>query len=211
MRNLLIIGARGYGREIYNLFLDCKKDLGDVECKGYLDDKKDALDNFSGYPPIISSVEDYIPESNDVFICALGDPKWKKHYTEIIEKKGGTFITLRHPTALISPNTKIGYGCIIGRYTYISCDIEIGNHVSIGVFSAIGHDVRIGNCNHLGAYTFMGGGSQISNGVTVHPRSNIHPGKKIGDNAIIGAGSIVIRNVPEGVTVYGNPAKKLHQ
>ena len=79
MRNLYIIGARGFGREIFSLYLACKSSLKDVECKGFLDDKTDALDGFNGYPPIISPVEDYIPKENDVFICALGDPKWVKH------------------------------------------------------------------------------------------------------------------------------------
>lgn len=209
MKHLLIIGARGYGRETYNLFMDCKNQLKDVECIGFLDDKKDALDSFEGYPPIISSVEKYEPKDNDVFICALGDPKWKKHYVDIIKDKGGEFITLIHPTALITRNTSIGKGCIVGRYTYISCDITIGDHCSIGVFSAIGHDVKIGEYNHLGAYTFMGGGSEIGDCVTLHPRSNIHPRKKVGDKAIVGAGSVVIRNVSSGSTVYGNPAKKL--
>lgn len=209
MRNLLIIGARGYGREVYNLFRDCCSQLTDIKCKGYLDDKTDALEGYKDYPPIISSVENYSPQPHDVFICALGEPKWKKHYTEIIKSKGGKFLSLYHPTALIYSNT-IGEGCIIGRYAYVSCDIRIGNHNSIGAFSAIGHDVKIGDFNHLGAYTFMGGFSHIDNEVTVHPRVNILPHKHIGNNAVIGAGSVVIRNVASGITVFGNPAKQIN-
>ena len=87
MKKLLIIGARGAGREYYNCFLECKKNLKNIECIGFLDDKSDALDEFDGYPPIIGTVEEYMPTENDVFICALGDPKWVKYYTEIIEKK----------------------------------------------------------------------------------------------------------------------------
>lgn len=210
MRNLYIIGARGCGREVYNFFQECKASLGDVECKGFLDDKADALDGFAGYPPIISSVEAYEPSENDVFICALGDPKWIKHYTEIIESKGGKFISLISPGASIGSNTKIGDGCIIPGWTVISCDIEIGNHVYIGVFCDFGHDVKIGNCCHIGAYSFLGGGVEMGNNVTCHPRVNILPHKKIGDNAVLGAGSIVIRNVKSGDTVFGVPAKKIN-
>lgn len=210
MRNLYIIGARGCGREVYNFFQECKVSLGDVECKGFLDDKADALDGFAGYPPIISSVEAYEPSENDVFICALGDPKWVKHYTEIVERKGGKFISLISPGASIGSNTKIGNGCIIPGWTVISCDIEIGKHVSVGVFCDLGHDVKVGNCCHIGSYSFMGGGVEMGNNVTCHPRVNILPHKKIGDNAILGAGSIVIRNVKSGDTVFGVPAKKIN-
>ena len=71
MKQLLIIGARGFGREVYNLFLACKAAGLEMCCKGFLDDKKDALDGYKNYPPIISSVEDYIIQEDDVFICAF--------------------------------------------------------------------------------------------------------------------------------------------
>lgn len=210
MKHLYIIGARGYGREVYNLYCKCEHIHGEVECIGFLDDKRNALEGFAGYPPIISSVEDFVPQEDDVFICALGDPKWVRHYTKLIEDKGGQFISLVSPQAYIGRNTTIGYGCIINSWCSISCDITIGNHVSIGVFSDLGHDAKVGNCCHLGSYTFMGGGSKIGNGVTVHPRVNILPHKTISDNAILGAGSVIIRNVKSDSTVFGVPAKKIN-
>ena len=210
MRHLYIIGARGYGREVYNLFCKCEQALGDVKCIGFLDDKKDALNGFAGYPPVVSSVEAFAPQDNDVFICALGDPKWIRHYTKIMEDKGGKFISLVSPNAFIGRNTTIGYGCIINDWASVSCDISIGNHVSIGSFSDLGHDSKVGNCCHLGSYTFMGGGSMVGDGVTAHPRVNILPHKSVGDNATLGAGSVVIRNVKANTTVFGVPAKKIN-
>ena len=209
MKNLYIIGARGCGREVYGLFLVCENLHKDIRCAGFLDDKSEALDGFEGYPPVVSSVEDFIPKADDVFICALGAPKWVKHYTEIIERKGGKFISLISPSAYIGKNVKIGAGCVICGWSVISCDVSIGSHSYIGVFSDIGHDVIIGSHCHLGAYTFVGGRSEIGNTVTGHPRVSILPDRRIFDNAIIGAGSIVIRNVKEGQTVFGIPAKKI--
>lgn len=209
MKKLYIIGARGFGREIYNFFLECKPKYPDVECIGFLDDNEHALDGFDNYPPIIGSVENFIPSENDRFICALGDPKWVKHYTEIIEEKGGIFMSLISPGACIKPNTKIGDGCIISGWTAISCDIVLGKHVYVGVFSDFGHDVVIGNCCHIGPYTFLGGGVRIGNCVTCHPRVNILPHKKIGDGAILGAASVVIKNVKAETTVFGVPAKRI--
>ena len=56
MKNLIIIGARGAGREVYGLALVTKEYNKEYLIKGFLDDKKNALDNLDGYPPIISSV-----------------------------------------------------------------------------------------------------------------------------------------------------------
>lgn len=212
MKNLYIIGARGYGREIFSMFENCKivnSELQDINCIGFLDDKSDALDNYPGYPPIISSVEDFIPSQNDVFLCALGDPKWVKFYTSIIENKGGNFISLISPLASIGSNTIIGKGVVISRWSTITSDTVIGDHTHIGVFSCIGHDIKIGECCHMGAYTFIGGRATIGKKVTIHPRVNILPDKKVGDDAIIGAGSIVLKNVKPGETVFGIPAKKI--
>lgn len=207
-KHLYIIGARGCGRETYNFFTECN--LSGIECVGFLDDKNDALKGYDGYPPIIGSVESYMPTENDVFICALGDPKWVKHYTSIIEAKGGEFISLISPGASIGKNTKIGTGCVIPGWTVISSDVSIGNHVSIGVFCDIGHDVKIGNCCHIGAYTFMGGGVDIGDCVTCHPRVNILPHKIVAENAVLGASSVIIRNVQANSTMFGIPAKKIN-
>lgn len=211
MRKLYIIGARGCGREVYNFYKECSSTLPDVRCTGFLDDKKDALQGFEGYPPIVGTVESFTPGPDDVFICALGDPKWVRHYTGIIEAKGGEFISLISPGASIGQNTVIGKGCIVPGWTVLSSDITIGNHVYVGVFCDLGHDVVIGNCCHIGAYTFLGGNVSIGDCVTIHPRVNVLPHKKIGHNTVLGASSVVIRNVKDGQTVFGVPAKVIKE
>ena len=72
MNQLLIIGARGFGREVLGLARACIESGADFEIKGFLDDKHDALNGYNGYPPILSSVEDYVIQEDDVFICASG-------------------------------------------------------------------------------------------------------------------------------------------
>lgn len=207
MKHLIIIGARGFGREVYNLFLACKDE--NLDCKGFLDSKSDALEGYDNYPPIISNVEDYIIQPDDVFACALGDIKWKRYYVEMMEAKGAQFITLVHPSVEIGLNTKIGKGCIIRTQASISCDIEIGEFVSIMGYTVLGHDAKVGKWSHIGAHCFMGGFSQIGEMVTMHPGSRLLPHKKVGDNATLGVGSVVLSNVKQGTTVFGVPAKKL--
>lgn len=209
MKNLLIVGARGFGREVYTLATRCVGFNSSYQIKGFLDDHKDALVGLSGYPPIIDSVEDYNIQKNDVFIVALGDVRLKKIYTEKIILKKGQFTTLIHPTAIIGPNTKVGEGVIVGEYAVISCDITIGNHVIIHCFSDLGHDCIVGNYCSLGPYSFLGGYSHLEDLVTLHPRVSIMPRKKVKLGAIVGSGSVVMRNVPPNVTVHGNPARSI--
>jgi sugar O-acyltransferase (sialic acid O-acetyltransferase NeuD family) len=205
MKNLIIIGARGFGREIYNVALQTNQ----FNVKGFLDDKTDALDNFSNYPPILSSVEDYEIQDNDLFICALGDVVYKKIYIQKILAKGGKFTNIIHPTSIINSNTTLGIGFIICPFTYISNDVTIGNFVTIQTHSAIGHDVKIGDYSQINALTFFGGFSIIESGATINPSSNIAPGKRVGENSIVGLNSAVIKDIKPNCTAYGNPAKEI--
>lgn len=87
MKNLLIIGARGTGRGLYGLREDFIGYNETFVIKGFLDDDKHILDGFEGYPPILSSVEDYEIQEDDVFVCALGDPKMKQNTLALFKKR----------------------------------------------------------------------------------------------------------------------------
>ena len=209
MKNLLIIGARGWGREVFALAKFSRGYNTEFNIKGFLDDKAYALDGMEGYPPIIGSVEDYKPQPDDVFICALGDNAWRRHYAELILEKGGHFINLIHKLAYIGQNTKIGQGCVVSHEVSISCDIEIGDFVNFQRLADIGHDVRIGSYCSLGNKSFMGGGACLGDNTIVQTGAIVLPHIKVGSNCTVGAGAVVIKTVKDGDTVFGNPAKVL--
>ena len=207
MKKLLIIGARGWGREVFGMLPDCLGYGTEFVVKGFLDDKVDALAAFEGYPPIVDSVEHYQPQEDDVFICALGEPKWKRHYAEIMLAKGGQFINIIHGRAYLGKNTTLGKGCILSKDVSVSCDIKIGDFVTLQRLVTIGHDSSIGDYCNVGAMSFMGGGASLGEETTVFPGSNILPHIKVGNRCVVGAGSVVVRRVKDGKTVFGNPAR----
>jgi sugar O-acyltransferase (sialic acid O-acetyltransferase NeuD family) len=211
MKHLLIIGARGFGREVYRTFVHEKSYIsGEMDVKGFLDDKADALDGLDGnWPPIIGSVETYEIQEDDVFFCALGDPHWRKHYTDIILNKNGEFINIIHMTAMVSPYAKIGTGCFIGAFTTVSPNVTIGNQVMIQSYDDFGHDSVIGDYASIESYVFLGGCAKVGEFSTMHTKSSIIPHKSIGKECVVGFGSVVMRNFKDGTHVFGNPAKKM--
>lgn len=209
MKQLIIIGARAYGREVYSIALESVGYNEEFVVKGYLDDKEDALNDFIGYPPILGPVETYQVQPQDVFICALGNVIYKEKYVNIIKGKGGKFINLVHKSVEIPKNFQIGEGCIICRDAILSCDLKIGNFDTIQSLVILGHDVVIGDFCQINSFSFMGGFVKIGNYVTINPNSTIIPHIKIHNNATIGAGSVVIKDVKQGISVFGNPAKKI--
>ena len=211
MKHLIIIGARGWGREVYGMarvLPDYKNGVYDI--KGFLDDKSDALNGLRGeYPPIIGSVEEYIPQDDDVFFCAMGDCHYRRIYAEKILKKGGEFISLIATTAWIAPSARIGVGVFISGWSSISDNVDVGDFTMIHAFATLGHDVKIGAYNSIESYCFFGGYSQTGDNTTFHVRSSIIPHKKVGNNCSVGFGSVVMRNFGDNIHLFGNPAKKM--
>lgn len=209
MKNLIIIGARGFGREVYDLAKHCSGYNTEYIIKGFLDDKTDALADFKNYPGIISSVEQYEIQENDVFVCALGSIKWKKHYVEMVQAKGGQFINLIHPTTNLNTNVVIGQGVIMFMNSNVSNDIFIEDFVTIQGYVGLGHDTKIGKWSHLNTYSFTGGFVILEEEVTLNTRATVLPHVIVRKGATVGASSLVIKNVKEGITVFGVPAKIL--
>ena len=89
MKNLIIIGAGGFGRSVYNLAIQCDGYGKDYKIKGFIDDNIHALDNYKGYPPIIGSDKDYQILEDDVFVNSIGNIKTKKKlYFKHSRKRG---------------------------------------------------------------------------------------------------------------------------
>jgi len=209
VNNLIIVGARGYGREVFDWALSSVGYGDQFTVKGFLDGKNDALDGLGEYPPILGDVEHYRFAPNERFVVALGDPKWKRHYAELAIANGGVPMTLITKTALIGAHSKVGQGCLLLGNSRISVNCSIGDFVSINYCADIGHDATVGSFTHIGAFGFMGGYSKLGSGVTMHPRVSVLPHKSIGNDATLGAGSVCIRNVKPGMTVFGLPAKAI--
>jgi len=209
MKNLLIIGARGFGRDIYKLAKECIGYQKDYRIKGFLDNNKNALDLYDGYPSIFGSYEDYEIEENDVFICAFGDVKSKKECVNRIISKGGKFISLIHPNANVDNTAKIGTGSIVLQYATLGAGSIVGNFVLIQISTIIGHDASVGDYSRIDCNAVCIGGIIVKEEATIHTSAIINHKVVIGKGACVGAGSFVIRSVKEYTTVYGNPAIRL--
>ena len=196
---------------MYSTFIGSHEyENGGYNVKGFLDDKVDALEGLKGdWPPIIGSVEDYEIQADDVFFCAMGDPHWRKHYAEIIAKKGGRFISIVDRSAWIHPAASIGEGVYVGAITMVSANVQIRNHGMVQSYCNIGHDVVIGEYASVESYVYMGGYSSLGEMATMHTKSSIIPHKSVGKGGVVGFGSVVMRNVQDGVHVFGNPAVKV--
>lgn len=209
MKELVIIGAGGMGRSVYNIAINSIGYKKEFVVKGFIDDNLESLDEFKGYPPVLDTIDSYAIQLNDVFICSLGNVEVKRKVVEKIIKKTGRFIKLIHEKAIVNTNAVIGDGSIIAPLAYIGADAKIGENCLIQSFATIGHDVIVGDFSRVDTHVTLVGGIIIGEEVMIYTGAIINHRVTVENNSTVGAGSFVIRRVKSRTTVYGNPARKL--
>lgn len=166
MQKLIIIGAGGLGREVYDLALD----TGAYDIRGFVDANATTAPVGS---PILGTPEDYEIQPDEVFVCAIGNPHARKRCVEQLQRRGARFATLVHPSAIISPSVKIADGCIIKPYVSIGSNATVGAHTVIQPHATLEHDVKVGFFCLIGASCVMQGATNLADESTLPPLSLI--------------------------------------
>lgn len=210
LKHLLIVGAGGFGREMFAAACEAVGYGIAFDIKGFLDARADALAGFAGYPSVIAAPDAYVPQSDDVFITALGSIAARRRCVAALAAKGATFIPIIHRTAICGPNVRVGAGSFIAPNVTLTADVKVGCHTCVFHGSSVGHDTTIGDFAHVYAQCAIGGAVRIESGASVYPGAVVVPRRTIGADAVVGAGSVVLLNVRAGTRVFGNPAKEIN-
>lgn len=195
------------GRQVLSFAKSCSGYGKEYDIKGFLDDNPNAMVDFPGYPPVLGTVDGYQIECDDVFFNSIGDIQAKKRCIQKILDRGGDFLTLIHPTAQVSPDTKIGKGCMLSSYVGVGVETTIGDFCLIQSKATIGHDVYVGDYARIDCNVVLIAGVKVGRDVCIHTSSVINHDVRLGEGCVVGAMSFVIKNVKPGQTVFGNPAK----
>lgn len=209
-KNLIIVGASGFGRELVQYIEDINfsKAIPKWNILGFIDDNLHALDGIGHGYEVIDTIANHVPNPETFYVCALAFPEVKKRLINSLKERGAKFATIIHPTARVSRYAVIGEGCVVTPNSNINTEARIGDFVSV-LASGIGHDACVGDYSTLSGHVMINGHVTVGNNVYMGCGSMVAPSKRIGDNATVGIGSVVISNIKAGAKVFGNPAKRL--
>ena len=181
----------------------------DWDLHGSPDSNPAALDGFQTDYKIVGDPFTYSFQENDLCAMSITDCVTKEKVFEAIKGKV-KFLTFIFPTAIIGKFTSVGEGSVICPGCIVSTNTRIGRLVIVNIGSQIGHDVEIGDYSSLMANIDIGGHVKIGKKTFVGTGVTIIPKRVIAKNVRIGAGSVVLHNIKENLSVFGNPAGKIN-
>ena len=145
------------------------------------------------------------------FNVALGDSGHRRRLAEKLLDCGAVPVEIRSPDCIEYERNRIAEGAIFCAHTMITSDATIGKFFQCNIYSYVAHDCVVGDYVTFAPRVCCNGNVQIGDGAYIGTGAILRPGSPgrpliIGANSVIGMGAVVTKDVPEGVTVYGNPA-----
>ncbi|MBX9185767.1 MULTISPECIES: acetyltransferase [Clostridium] len=207
MKNIVIIGAGGVGREVSLIIQQINELEPTWNLLGFIDDNTDNWGKVINGYSVIGGIDSLEFLSNDTYIViAIANYEVKKKIVNKVNNKF-KFATIVHPKVWIHDYMTVGQGTIIYEGAILTANIEIGNHVIISPKCGVGHDSIIKDYVSLLWNVNVSGNDLIEEGVMMGSGSTVIQGKKIGKGSIIGAGAVVVNDIESFSTAVGVPAK----
>ena len=208
MKDLVIIGTGGVGKETALIVEDINEISQEWNLLGFIDDNKELIGKeINGYK-VLGDREFLNNFDKEVYVViAIADYCIKEELVKYLINKNIQYATLIHPSVKINRTISIGKGCIIYQNVIMTVNINIGNHVIISPKCGIGHDSLIEDYVTVLWNVNISGAERIRQGVTLGSGCTIIQGLEIGRGSFVGAGAVVIRDIDESKTAVGVPTR----
>jgi sugar O-acyltransferase (sialic acid O-acetyltransferase NeuD family) len=215
LKKLVVIGAGGFAREVAWMIDEINAVKKKWDLIGFIDE------NPANHGKVINSIPvlgDFNYFSNKKItetvysVCAVGSPRNKAALVKKASDCGLRFANLVHPSVKMSRCVEIGCGNIICAGTIITTNVVIRNHVGINPGCGIGHDVVINDNSTILWNVNLSGNVIVGTGSEIGTKTVVIQGITIGEWSVIGAGAVVVKDLPPFCTAVGVPARpiKIH-
>ena len=202
---LVIIGAGGHGQVVADAAI-----AAGFEVLGFLDDDRALL----GRQFLGVSVLGPIEAARDMdasCVVAIGDNRHRKQVVDQLGLPAEHYAVVIHPRATVSPYAEVLPGAMVLAGAIVGPQAVVGSHSIINHASSIDHHDIVGAFVHVAPGCHAGGNVHIGDGAFLGVGVSVVPGTTIGNWAIVGAGSVVLHDVPEATVVAGVPARELRK
>jgi sugar O-acyltransferase (sialic acid O-acetyltransferase NeuD family) len=199
-RHVLVIGAGGHGKVVVSTLLAAGRIVDAI-----VDDDESLQDSVILGVRVVGG-SDCIPKYADLdAIIAIGSNMIRRLEAE---KLNLNWTTAVHPSATVHPSVTLGLGTVVFAGAVVQPGSRIGEHTIINTAASVDHDCVIGDFVHIAPGVHLGGAVRIENGVFAGIGADVLPNRTVGQWAVLGAGSVAIRNVEPHTVAVGVPARR---
>jgi sugar O-acyltransferase (sialic acid O-acetyltransferase NeuD family) len=200
-----VVGYSGHAYVIIDILLNAGR-MVTAYCDSELKSKNPYHLSYLGKEnEVIDSLQSY-----DYFI-AVGHNGIRRKIQAQLEMKLGEPINAIHPSAVISASAEMKRGIMISAHATINPLVTLGDGVICNTSSSIDHECIIDEFAHIGPGAVLCGNVHVGAGTFVGANAVVKQGIIIGKNVMIGAGAVIIRDIPDNMTVVGNPQRILEK
>ena len=203
VHRIVIWGASGHALVV----ADIVRLSGTFEIVAFVDDVNPQRD-FHGVPIIDRDQLDRLRDDGVEFlIVAVGDCAARMKLAEVALAKGFSLATAIHPRAVLAGDVQIGPGSVVAAGVVVNPGTLVGSNVIINTSASVDHECTIEDGAHVGPGVNLGGNVRVGSGSWIGIGAKIKDGVVIGSRSIVGAGAVVLRDVPDETVVFGVPAR----
>lgn len=215
-KRVIVLGAGGNCRDIVDAMLDVNRDEATqiFEPLGYLDDDPEKLGMRLGGVEVLGPISLARQRPDCWFVDGLNGTeltKRKKDILAVLDLPRERYSTIVHPSAVVSTMAMIGAGTVLLHGTSVSSNARIGDHVMMLANAVVSHDGIVDDYCYLTPGATLAGYVHLEESVFVGIRAAVLPRVTIGARSVIGAGSVVLRDVPPDCVAAGVPARVLER
>lgn len=210
---IVIIGAGGHAKVVCDSLRLSLQKRGHGTVVGFVDDTRRLWGTTMLGFPILGPIGSLVDLDIRSVIVAIGDNGARKSLYEWAKSKGYALVNAIHPTAVIAEDVAIGEGVAIFGTVVVNPGSSIGDNVILNTGCTVDHDCSIADHVHIAPGAHLAGGVVVAEGAFVGTGASIIPYRKVGQWSIVGAGGVVVDDIPDHVTAVGAPARviKEHQ
>lgn len=206
MDDIIILGASGHAKVIIDALHCRNKEKKDYQNIFLLDDNESLIGQTILGHRVMGKISDCEKYAADRFVIGIGNNRIRKM---IAEQYQLNYISVVHPSAVISEDADIAEGTVVMAGAVINPGVRIGKHCIINTAVTVDHDcwleayvhlspgVHLSGAVHIGEETWLGTGSNVKNNLT------------IADHVMTGVGSVVVKDLKEAGTYVGIPANRI--
>lgn len=202
MSGILVIGAGGHGKVVADILL-----ARGLPVAGFLDDDPALVGAERLGLPVLGPIESWPAHAPAALSMALGDNHARQRVAGRLSLPAARWISAVHPTAVIAPSARLGSGVVIAARAVINPDAVVGDFAIVNTGATVDHDCELGAFCHVAPGVSLAGGVRVGEGTLIGVGASCIPYRAIGAWSVVGAGAVITRDIPGGVTAVGVPAR----